>query len=132
MIGSILWTNTREKFDSRKESLRKCSGFSEIEHIDNPSFLMIDCNPKEYYEMFEDSFVNKEHKRVKKGSPVMDFEYYASRIVSLNDCNTFRKPPADFKEVLTLIVLSVKCNKKQLEKLDFSSLTLRDFTFQME
>ena len=91
--------NTREKFDSRKENLRKCLGFSEIEHIDNPCFLTINCNPKECYELFEDSFVNKEHKGIKRGSPVMDFEHYASRIVSLSSCDTFIKPPADFKEV---------------------------------
>ena len=38
-----------EKFYSRKENLRKCLGYFEIEHIGNPCFVTIACNPKEYY-----------------------------------------------------------------------------------
>ena len=46
--------------------MRKCLGYFEIENIDNPCFLTIACNPKEYYELFENSYVNKKHKGIKK------------------------------------------------------------------
>ena len=81
------------KLNVRKENLRKCFGCFETEHIDNPCSVTIACNPKEYYEMFEDIFVNKKQKGIKKGSPGMDFENYVSRIISLNNCDTFVKPP---------------------------------------
>ena len=67
-----------EKFDSRKENLWIYLGYFEIDHIDNPCFVTIACNPKEYYEMFEESVVYKKHKGIKKGSPGMDFGNYAS------------------------------------------------------
>ena len=84
-----------EKFDARQENLRKCLGYFEIESTDNPCFLTIACNPKEYYELFENNHANKKHKGIKKGSWGMNFENYASRITSLTNFDTFEKPPVD-------------------------------------
>ena len=93
-----------EKFDARQGNLRKCLSYFEIESIDNPCFLTIVSNPKEYYELLENSHVNKKHKEIKKGSPGMNFENYAIRINSLTNFDTFEKPPADYKEVSRLTV----------------------------
>lgn len=35
--------------------------------------------------MFENKFINKKHKGIKQGSPGMNFENYAERLVSLNN-----------------------------------------------
>ena len=56
-----------EKFGATKENLRKCLGYFEIEHIDNPCFVTVAVNLKEYYEQFEDNSFNKKHKSIKKG-----------------------------------------------------------------
>ena len=42
--------------------------------------------------MFENSFINKNHKGIKKGSPGMNFENYAERLVSLTNFDTITKP----------------------------------------
>ena len=60
-----------EKFDSRKENL-----WTYLKVF--PYFVTIAWNPKEYYEMFEDSVVNEKHRGIKTGSPGMDFENYIS------------------------------------------------------
>lgn len=47
-----------EKLNVRQEDLRKCLGYFEIKSIDNPCFPTRACNPKENYELFENSYVN--------------------------------------------------------------------------
>ena len=51
-----------EKCSSKKEDLRKCLGYFEIENIDNPFILTIACNSKEYFKLFENNKVNKKYK----------------------------------------------------------------------
>ena len=63
-----------EKFDARKENLKKCLGYFEIERIDNPCILTIACNPKEYYEVFEDREVNKNIRGLKKDLAAWDLK----------------------------------------------------------
>ena len=41
-------------------------GYLEIEHIDNPCILTIAANSKEYFEIFENKNINKNHKGIKK------------------------------------------------------------------
>ena len=118
-----------EKFDAQQENLRKCLGYSEIESIDNPCFLTNTCNPKEYYELLENTHVNKKHKGIKKGSPGMNFENYASRITSLTNFDTFEKPPADYKEVSRLTVLEGEIKKKTFSKTRFSQFKDNRFYF---
>ena len=86
-----------EQFNSRKETLYKCLGYFEIENIDNPCILTITCNPKEYFELFENNKVNKKHREIKKGSLGMNFENYASKLVSLTNSDTFEKPFSEYK-----------------------------------
>ena len=63
--------------------------------------------------MLEDSFVNKKYKGINKGSPGMDFKNYANRIILLNNCDTFVKPPADYKEVSRLTVFESEIQQKK-------------------
>ena len=87
------------------------------------------CNPKEYYEILENSFTNKKHKGIKEGSPRMNFENYAERLVSLNNFETFTKPGADFKEVSRLTVFQGEMQKKTLIKTKFSEFNDKRFFF---
>ena len=72
-----------DKFGLQKEFLHKCLGCFSIENIDNPCLLTIACNPKEYFELFQNSEINKRHKEIKKESSGMNFENYTGRIVIL-------------------------------------------------
>ena len=92
--SNIYW----EKFMARKEKLLECLGNVEIEHVDNPCFVTVAVNPKEYYKSFEDNSLNKKHKGIKKGSSGMDFENYPSRILLVNDCDFLKKPDNDVKK----------------------------------
>ena len=118
-----------EKFDARQENHRKCLGYFEIESIDNPCFLTIACNPKEYYELFENSHVNKKHKGIKKGSPGMNFENYAGMITSLTKFDTFERPPVDYKEVSKLTIFHGEMQKKTSVKTKFSQFNDKCFHF---
>ena len=61
--------------------------------------------------MFENGFVNKKHKGIEKGSPGMNFENYAERLVSLTNFDMFTNPAVDFKEVLRLNVFQGEIQK---------------------
>ena len=54
---------------------------------------MLAVNPKEYIELFEDKYINKKHKGIKKDSSGLGFENFAQRIESLVNFDTFEKPP---------------------------------------
>ena len=84
--------------EARQENLRKCLGYFENEHINNPCFVTVTVNPKECYESYEDYYFSNKHKGIKKGSLGMDFENYVNRILALNDCHFFEKPKADMKQ----------------------------------
>ena len=79
--SNIYW----ERFGARKENLCKYLGYFEIEHIDNPCFVTVAVNPKEYYKAFEDNSCNKKYKGIRKCFVGMDFENYGKRILSVND-----------------------------------------------
>ena len=120
------------KFSARKENLRKCLCYSEIENIDDPCFLTIACNPKEYYELFENSHVNKKHKEIKKGSSGMNFENYAERLVSLKNFDTFEKLLPIIEKVSPLTVFQGEMQKKTVTKTTFSQFNDKRFYFSDE
>lgn len=116
----------------KQGDLRKCLGYFEIKSLDNPCFSTRACNPKENYEFFENSYVNKKHKRVKKvkkESPAMNFENYADRLVSLTYFDIFEKPPADYKEVSQLTGFQGKIQGKTVTKTKFSQFNDKRFYF---
>ena len=59
----------------------------------------------------------------------MNSEIYANRIVSLNNCDTFIKPPADFKEVSRLTVFEGQIQQKAVVKTKFSQFNDKMFYF---
>ena len=61
----------------------------ETEGIDNPCYVTLAVNLKEYFEFFRDYSLNKKHKEIKKGSRGMEFSNYANRIKSLVNFDTF-------------------------------------------
>ena len=79
-----------DKFGLQKELLHKCLACFSIENIDDPCLLTIACNPKEYFELFQNSEINKKHKGVKNESSGMNFENYADRIVLLTNFDYFK------------------------------------------
>ena len=81
--------------------------------------------------MFEDSFINKNHKRIKKGSAEMAFENYASKILSLNNCDTFIRPPVDFNEVSRLTVFDDEMQQKAVVKTKFSQFNNKRVYFSV-
>ena len=92
---NIYWEN----FGTRKENLWKCLGCFEVEHIDNPCLVTVAVNPTEHYQSFEDNSFSKKYKGMKKASSGMDFEKYASKISSLNDCDFFEKLEVNTRQV---------------------------------
>ena len=42
-----------EKINARKKHLKKCLGYFEKEHIDNPCFVTVAVNPKEYMSLLK-------------------------------------------------------------------------------
>ena len=83
-------TEIRERFDKSDEFWRrfnvhdpkdsKVLGLYEVEHIDDPCYVTLAVNPKEYFEYFKSELINKKHKGIKKGSVDMEYENYAERI----------------------------------------------------
>ena len=74
-------------------------GCFEVEHIDNPCLVTVAVNPTEHYQSFEDNSFSKKYKGMKKASSGMDFEKYASKISSLNDCDFFEKLEVNTRQV---------------------------------
>ena len=72
-----------KKFKVQNKKTKKETGLYEIESINNENICTIAVNPKEYFETFKNRKINKKHKDVRRNTPGMDFERYASRIRDL-------------------------------------------------
>ena len=91
-------TKIRERFDKSDEFWKrfnvldpkdqKVLGLYEVEHIDDPCYVALAANPKEYFEYFTSESVNKKHKGIKKGSIGMEYKNYAERIKALLNFET--------------------------------------------
>ena len=66
----------------------------EVEHIDDPCYVTLAVNPKEYFEYLKSNSTNKKHKGIKKASAGMEYKNYAERIKPLLNFNTYKKPKA--------------------------------------
>ena len=82
--------------------------------------------------MFENSFINKNHKGIKQGSPGMNSENYAERMVSLTNLDTFTNPVADFKEVSRLTVFQSEMQKRTVVNTTFLQFNDKRFYFSDE
>ena len=103
-------------FEVRKISRKKKLRYYEIESINNPCYVTIAVNPKEYFEVFKNQKTHKKHKEIKKGSHGMEFHNFAGRIKSLVNFDTFQKPLAEYKEVSRFTVIQGKMVKKKKKK----------------
>ena len=104
-------------------------GLYEFEHIDDPCYVSLAVNPKEYFEYFKSECVNKKHKRIKKGSVGMDYENYAERIKPLFDFDTYKKSKLDTKEVVRISVKKGEMTTHKMTKTKFSQLSDKRFYF---
>ena len=55
-------------------------------------------NPKEYFEVFRTREINKKHKGVKKTTPGMNLESFASRIMDIREYHHSEKIPQTIKQ----------------------------------
>ena len=93
-----------KKFDVHAPQDEKVLGLYEVENINDPCYVTLAVNPKEYFEYFESENCNKKHKGYKKGAKGMDYENYAERIKPIIDLKTCEKPKADIKSVVRISV----------------------------
>ena len=72
------------QFNKRNEAVRKQVGLYEFKNVEHGSICAICLNPKEYFELYGIYYeTNKKHKGVRKGTKGMDFDNYASRILTI-------------------------------------------------
>ena len=83
-----------EQFSVHMPENQKVLGLYEVESVNDPCFVTLVTNPKEYPEYFKSQGINKKHKGIKKGAVGMDYENFAERIKPLFNFDTYVKPKA--------------------------------------
>ena len=91
-----------ERFNIHKPDEQKVLGLYEVENIDDPCYVTLAVNPKEYFEYFKSELVNKKHKGIKKGSIGMEFKNYAERIEPIKEFDKFQKSKNNSKDVVRI------------------------------
>ena len=109
--------------------MEKKLGLYDTERIDNPCYVTLAVNPKEYFEFFQDYSSNKKHKGIKKGSRGMEFSNYAKRISYLVNFDIIEKPPAECKKISRFTVKQGDMVKTNITKTKFSQLNDERFYF---
>ena len=79
-----------DQFLCRNKSTKTQVGLYEVESIDNANLVAIAVNPKENIEIFKNKAINKKHKGVKKSTPGINFESFASRIMDVREYTYFQ------------------------------------------
>ena len=133
------YTEIRHRFDKFDEFWRrfgvhcpqnqKVFGLYEVEHIDDPSYVTLAINRKEYLEYFKSEKVNKKHKSIKKGIRGMEYENFAERIKPLYDFDSYQPPKAGTKEVVRISVKKGEMTTHKIVKTKFSQLNNKRFYF---
>ena len=62
------------------------------------NLVTIAVNPKEYIEIFKNKDLNKKHKGIKKSTPGMNFESFASRIMDIREYTISQKQAKTVKQ----------------------------------
>ena len=132
-------TKICERFDKSNEFWRKFNvhcpqdekvlGLYEVEHIDDPCYVTLAVNPKEYFEYFKSDTCNKKHKGIKKDSPSMDYQNYAERIKPLIDFETYKKPKTDIKDIMRISVKKGEMTTHKIKMSKFYQLNNKRFYF---
>ena len=94
-------------------------GLYEVENINDPCYVTLAVNPKEYFEYFKSNNVNKKHKGLTKGSPCMEYENYTERIKRLYDLASFKKPKVNNKSVIRISVKKGEMTTHKITKQNF-------------
>ena len=119
-----------KQFDVHNASTKKQMGLFEIENINNPNVCTIAVNPKEYFEQFKSSDINKKHKGVKRGTPGMSFENYARRIKRLrHDLEQQQQDPPERIIQKRLQVDNTNMKMKTITKCKFASINDKRYYF---
>ena len=87
-----------DQFSCRNLSTKKKVGLYEVESIDNPNVVTIAVNPKEYIEIFKSKDLNQKHKGIKKTTPGMNFESFATRIMDTKEYTDVQKKAKSLKQ----------------------------------
>ena len=85
-------------FKYQNKEVKKQVGLYEVESISNPNIITLAVNPKEYFEVFCSKEINKKHKGIKKNTPGMNFESFASRIMNIREYSYADKNPKKIKQ----------------------------------
>ena len=121
-----------EQFGVKQENTRKQLSLYEIEHIDDPCFLTIAANSKEYIEYFESEYINKKHKGIKKSKNSMNLQSFGKRINSLREIEQYEDREKN-ETAIEQSRFTVQKNEKVLEtvqKKKFSQLNDKRYYFQ--
>ena len=118
-----------ERFNIHKPDEQKVFGLYEVENIDDPCYVTLAVNPKEYFEYFKSESVNKKHKGIKKGSIGMEFKNYADRIKPIKEFYKFQKSKNDSKDVVRISVKKGEMLTHKIKKNKFSQLNDKQFYF---
>ena len=108
---------------------KKVLGLYEVEHVNDPCYITLAVNPKEYLELFKSDTINKKHKGIKKGSAGMDYKNYSEKIKPLFDFETYKQPKADVKNVVRISVKKGEMTMYMIQKNKFSQLNEKRFYF---
>ena len=118
-----------ERFGACESKIQRVLGLYEVESINDPCFVTLAVNPKEYYECFKSENVKKKHKGIKKGFAGMNFENYTKRIKPLFDFESYKKPKNDTKPVVRISLRKGEMTTHQIVKSKFSQLNDKRFYF---
>ena len=118
-----------KKFDVHMLQNQKVLGLYKVENINEPCFVTLAVNPKEYLEYFRSENVNKEHKGIKKGSVGMDFENFAERIKPLYSFDNYVKPKKDAKPIVRISVKKGEMTTHKIVMTKFLQLNDKRFYF---
>ena len=108
---------------------QKVLGLYEVENIDDPCYVTLAVNPKEYFEYFKSESCNIKHKGIKKVAVGMEYENYPERIKPLKNFNTFKNPKADSKDVVRISVKKGQTLTHKIKKNKFLQLNNKRFYF---
>ena len=118
-----------ERFNIHKPNEQIVLGLYEVENIDDPCYVTLAVNPKEYFEYFKSEVVNKKHKGIKKGSIGMEFKNYAESIKPLKEFEKFQKSKNDSKDVVRISVKKGEMLTHKIRKNKFSQFNDKRFYF---
>ena len=118
-----------KRFNFHEPKDQKVLGLYEVKHIDDPCYVTLAVNPKEYFEYFKSELINKKHKGIKKGCIGMEFKNYAERIKPLLNFETYKKPKADIKDMVRISVKKGEMTTHKIKKKKFSQLSDKRFCF---